>query len=406
MMITFLLLIFTLTEANIFKLLNETIEEKVPIYECANYGNRCNRFLRKPCCEKDNICRRMGWGAFNDLYMCVKLSKLNEDCQYNLDCLQVDYTECYDHKCKCLPNYIAAGTTACLPLLGRFCKNDRQCIADNSVCIDHKCQCQPSFVPESDHKCVPTPLGKNCMTDFDCDLVEFSKCSADYKCVCKKNYVVSNNSTCVGLLGEFCKKDNDCGTHNSICTDSVCQCKNNYISKSNHECVPTPLGKSCINNDDCADLFHTKCSKDKICVCRGKYVEVNGIACSPLLGEYCWQNELCAANNSICADNECQCKKNYVPISNNECRESSIGQPCNGNSDCNSIQRPTKCSLDNKCVCESDFLASDGVTCLQALGDYCFYDNQCGPRLSACKCNVCQCNFYFKAESYNKCSIH
>ncbi|XP_014297219.2 protein draper-like [Microplitis demolitor] len=320
MMITFLLLIFTLTEASIFKLLNETIEEKVPIHECADYGNRCNRFLRKPCCEKDNICRRMGWGASNDLYMCVKQSKLNEDCQYNLDCLQVDYTECYDHKCQCLPNYIAAGTTACLP-----------------------------------------------------------------------------------LVGQLCSKDGYCGSPNSACVDSKCQCNKNYVSNSNNECVPTPLGKFCRNNDECADIIHAKCSKDKICVCRDKYVEVNGNTCSPLLGEFCWRNELCAANNSICADNECQCKKNYVPISNNECRESSIGWSCNSHYDCKSIHRQTKCSLDNKCVCESDFLASDGVTCLQALGDYCFNDNQCGPRFSTCRSNICQCNFPSELKSYGKC---
>ncbi|XP_057318001.1 tenascin-like [Microplitis mediator] len=406
MMITFLLLIFTLTEASILIPLNETIEEKFPIYECADYGNECYRSLRNPCCIKDNVCKRMGWGAFNDVYMCVKSSKLNENCQYNLDCLQVDYAVCVDEKCKCLPNYIAVGTTACLPLLDQFCESDGHCMADNSVCIDHKCQCEPSFIPDFNYQCVPTPLGKNCATDFNCDPLDFSECSTDYKCVCKKNYVVSNNSICVALLGEFCRKDDDCGIHHSICIDSKCQCKKNYVSKSNNECVLTPLGKSCENNDDCADIIHTKCSKDKKCVCREKHVEVNGVTCNPLLGEFCWGNELCAANNSVCADNGCQCKKNYFPISHNECRKSSIGRPCNDHSDCNSIHKQTKCSKDNKCVCESNFLALDGTTCLQALGDYCYSDSQCGPQLSACINNFCLCNSYFKPDSYRQCSVH
>ncbi|XP_057318007.1 prion-like-(Q/N-rich) domain-bearing protein 25 [Microplitis mediator] len=265
----------------------------------------------------------MGRRGFNDVYMCAKLSILNENCQYNLDCLQVDYAVCVDEKCKCLPNYSAIGTTVCLP-----------------------------------------------------------------------------------LLGQFCRKDDYCGPRNSVCIDFKCRCMKDYVSKSNDECIPTPLGNSCELDEDCADVVHSKCSKDKKCVCRDKTVEVDRVTCSPLLGEFCWRDELCAANNSVCANNECQCKKNYVPISNNECRESSIGRHCNDHSDCNSIHKQTECSIDKKCVCESDFLALDGVTCLQALGDYCFRDSQCGPASSSCKQNSCQCDFYLKPDSYRQCSVH
>lgn len=79
------------------------------------------------------------------------------------------------------------------------------------------------------------------------------------------------------------------------------------------------LGKFCELDEDCEDISHAKCSKDHQCVCRKNNVKINSWTCAPTLGSFCWQDELCAAENAFCIDNECRCTANYFPSQTNQC---------------------------------------------------------------------------------------
>ncbi|KAH0545850.1 hypothetical protein KQX54_003573 [Cotesia glomerata] len=321
-----------------------------------------------------------------NIFKGTKSLNLNTSCEYNSDCFAVDYTICAKGRCKCVPNYIQINSYTCASFLGAFCENNKTCIASNSACIDNKCQCKPLFVSKTNRECVPIPLRRSCTKDFDCIDVENAKCSDNYKCICKDNYAERNHATCQPLLGEFCKKDTDCEVDNSICKDSKCQCKDKFAPESNNnkKCTSNPLGKFCEINEDCSNILHAKCSKSKICVCRDQYDEINNSTCEPPLGEFCWNNERCAAINSICNYNECQCKPGYVPLSKNECIKSPVGSDCWDDSDCTKKLRQTKCSKNKKCICEEEIVSENGFECLQVLDDFCYNDNQCGPKLSIC----------------------
>ncbi|XP_044588909.1 uncharacterized protein LOC123268091 [Cotesia glomerata] len=75
------------------------------------------------------------------------------------------------------------------------------------------------------------------------------------------------------------------------------------------------LGRFCEIHEDCDGIWHSKCSKNK-CVCRENNIKYNETACAPILGGFCWKNETCVTENSVCIDQECQCKENHTQILN------------------------------------------------------------------------------------------
>ncbi|KAG8039005.1 hypothetical protein G9C98_003312 [Cotesia typhae] len=170
----------------------------VAVAAAAAAAAACNPLLYRPCCDFDNQCKSMGWGSMSNTFLCTKSSNLNSSCEYNLDCLHVDYTMCAEGRCKCLPNYIQVNSFTCASFLGGFCKNNETCIALNSTCIDNKCQCNPSFVPKTYRECVQTPVGTYCTYDSDCtEKLRQTKCSENKKCICKEEIVTENGLECL-----------------------------------------------------------------------------------------------------------------------------------------------------------------------------------------------------------------
>lgn len=51
-------------------------------------------------------------------------------------------------------------------------------------------------------------------------------------------------------------------------------------------------------------------------VCRPNNIIINDIHCASPLGKFCWKNEMCATNNAVCIDNECQCNKQHIQFDN------------------------------------------------------------------------------------------
>lgn len=71
------------------------------------------------------------------------------------------------------------------------------------------------------------------------------------------------------------------------------------------------LGASCVTDEDCNEMTHAKCSREKKCICRANNLRLNETYCAPLLGGFCWKDELCVTKNAWCINNECRCKANY-----------------------------------------------------------------------------------------------
>lgn len=77
----------------------------------------------------------------------------------------------------------------------------------------------------------------------------------------------------------------------------------------------------CQKNQDCEEIRNAKCSEDKECVCELNAIKLNQSMCISLINGSCENDQECAPENSICMNNECQCKLNYVPTHKNQCEQ-------------------------------------------------------------------------------------
>ncbi|XP_057322077.1 prion-like-(Q/N-rich) domain-bearing protein 25 [Microplitis mediator] len=373
---------------------NDYIDQYIDynISECVVYDKQCNPNLRTPCCEESSECQAITWNSYKSSFLCLQPALIGDSCRTDIDCLNMFDLYCNkDKKCQCTDNLVPLNSTTCGKLTSGFCLNDTDCSIENSTCINYKCECKPFFELNFDNQCVPTVLGKSCYSDYHCKDSMHFKCSNNKKCTCKENRIVINNATCAPLLDEFCWSNERCAPHNSICFNNKCQCKAHYKAISNYECKEIKFGKPCEKNKDCGNVLENfKCSDDKKCLCKENYTYIDDL-CLPSLEEFCRSNERCAPDNSVCADHKCQCKPNYISVSNHTCIPNSIVQNCEINADCTLVKH-AHCSENNKCVCKTDFISHDGSSCLQILSGFCSGDEHCAIENSVCINSKCECS--------------
>ncbi|XP_014298521.2 fibrillin-1-like isoform X2 [Microplitis demolitor] len=328
---------------------------------------------------------------------------LNGYCFSNDDCKLIINAECSEHnKCMCRKNYLRTDTTECAPLLNETCKNDKQCIPDNSVCIDNKCQCKFRYLQRSNDECVLNYLEKWCRLDEDCNEILNAKCSNANKCICHSNYVQLNATTCAPLLGGFCTNDAECKTDFSACHYNKCTCLDGYSSRSDNLCLPVFLRQFCRDDRDCDKISNAKCSDDNECICKSGYSTFDKGVCLPLIGSYCKEHKECLVYNSNCHNNKCQCLDNYVAQSNEQCVSSHFNKACYTNIDCGEIMN-SYCSKYNFCACKSNYIAASGNRCQPILGKQCHDDTLCIINNSLCINNKCQCKPKYVSDGNNKC---
>ncbi|XP_057330565.1 prion-like-(Q/N-rich) domain-bearing protein 25 [Microplitis mediator] len=219
-------------------------------------------------------------------------------CIQDEDCNKIRYAKCSEEKdCVCRANNGQINETTCAPFLGGFCLKNELCATDNSHCIDNECKCKDNYLKQFDNFCMPSALGLSCSDDAGCGKVY------DIKCF--------NATVCRSLLNGFCLIDNDCLPHNSFCIHNKCVCKLHFQPTSNTQCVPPPVGLDCKQDTDCNSTKNVVCSDEKKCGCSSGYHLMDAL-CFPTINESCQNNEPCAHDNSLCIDNICQCKPNYV----------------------------------------------------------------------------------------------
>lgn len=204
------------------------------------------------------------------------------------------------------------------------------------------CVCKPNHISKGNAICVSI-LDEFCSTEYDCGNLMHVTC-IENKCVCRPHHRLFQNTTCLSLLGGFCESSKECGAIDSICEDNQCKCKSKFIIATPDRCILSkyhlslnfkktckkivktcsftgPLGNRCVDDHDCREIFHSKCSTTGTCVCQDNYVMVNETTCSPLLDELCFEDEPCGLDNSVCKGDPkvCQCQDNFKSISNYEC---------------------------------------------------------------------------------------
>ncbi|XP_057334256.1 prion-like-(Q/N-rich) domain-bearing protein 25 [Microplitis mediator] len=279
----------------------------------AEYNNTSCAPLLGAYCSVDKLCALHNSICINNIY------HLGMSCQTDETCEILLYSHCSNGTCVCRGGYAMVNETSCAPVLGEYCRRNQQCAPLNSQCVDNICLCKNDYVLQSDNKCVAKYLELSCKEDDDCNQVKFSICSYDKKCRCNTNYVALGITKCIGFIGEYCDKNEECISYNTICINNKCQCPPGYAAKSKQECDLVTSVYRCNDNSDCGDPWHNKCSAEKICVCNSNNISINKSTCSPLLNGYCWTDRQCAVANSFCFDYRCKCNHTFVPVSKNLC---------------------------------------------------------------------------------------
>ncbi|XP_057335490.1 prion-like-(Q/N-rich) domain-bearing protein 25 [Microplitis mediator] len=320
------------------------------------------------------------------------------------------YLDCHDFivhsfcsknmKCTCKNDHVAINDKTCAPAMNVTCRDNEICAPENSICTNNICQCEPDYVYRGTN-CVPEFLGMPCKTEKDCQETRFSTCSDDNVCVCKSDYIESGSSTCLPLIGGRCIHHENCVVKNSHCSSNECKCIHNYVAHSNDVCTPLILGGSCDNDEDCGDIKHSKCSKDKLCTCISSYIWVNKTYCAPALGSYCWKDEKCATDHASCIDNECKCNENSIQQSN-QCSPKLLGSSCISHSDCRRVKF-AKCSADKRCICLPNSRAVDRTSCVPFLNGFCLTELDCLVSNSECFDLNCECKSNFLTVSNTEC---
>ncbi|XP_044593996.1 neurogenic locus notch homolog protein 1-like [Cotesia glomerata] len=395
-------------------------------------------------------------------------------CIIDENCIDIPYAKYSDAgECICRKNYVRTSPTTWLPTLGGSCSSNRECVAVNAECFRNQCRYSPGYTQHSDDLCFPVFLGQKCDIDEDCDEISNAECSHK-RGQCKEWYKMFDRKVCLPLIGTRCTEHKECAVYNSNCIDNKCQCLETFVPQTQSECVTTgvalilginaaqtdpttncvqfggtcdqhrrccgenlkcdqsitfgiyectekaKLGDSCRLAFQCVDILHSVCSKNE-CVCRQNNVRVSDYACAPILNGYCWKNETCATENSLCIDNECQCRDGFVAEAN-ECMPGEshlifrdtrviksvlaviIGSKCSNDAACASVKF-AKCSSNNVCVCSENAIEINGRLCSIRLGATCQTNDNCTAVNSWCDDNKCQCKAQHFAYSEIECRL-
>ncbi|XP_053597867.1 rh5-interacting protein-like [Microplitis demolitor] len=149
------------------------------------------------------------------------------------------------------------------------------------------------------------------------------------------------------------------------------------------------LDKTCTSYKDCKNIENSYCSIHERCLCSSDYISINGTKCVEPLNQFCTKSKPCMTQNSICINNKCQCKPNFVKHLNAECIPMVFDDICYEDSHCVDIGQ--KCSSNQTCVCKDNYIALSSTKCAPLLNGYCLSDKDCYVKNSICVSSRCQC---------------
>ncbi|KAH0546336.1 hypothetical protein KQX54_008609 [Cotesia glomerata] len=275
---------------------------------------------------------------------------------------------------------------------------------DGVTCCDEKSTCKQtssnnSFVCINEEKFL-----KTCNTDADCKMIQFAVCSSDKKCTCKNAFTEFDETRCTTKLGKICcDTDNECPIEFSVCKQNKCQCKLGYLNVADKQCVLVESpSRSCYNNDPNCRLFTiAKLLPNRQYVCTEYRAKINSTACTASSGESCTEKNHCVSKYSVCINNKCQCKFEYVSHSSIDCPSLTRSRFCRADRDCLDLGN-SRCSLNEICVCKHNNFALNNHTCYPILNGVCSYDEECEKNFH-CVDFTCQCQPFFSSVSVHEC---
>ncbi|XP_012344223.1 uncharacterized protein DDB_G0272530 isoform X3 [Apis florea] len=202
---------------------------------------------------------------------------------------------------------------------------------------------------------------------YDVDCMKNAYCWNQEACLCKENYIVYKNRTHVECLkvansiGDPCEADIQCRVTfapYSECRQNICQCSDgsHYVEGRCYESVG--LGEPCQTHRNC--YIRDSYCVTGYCACTLKYhpnPRNDGCIPSIELGEKCFKDYECVAENSRCID-ICSCKVDHVLSKDGkQCLKirNSVGEPCQEDSQCQLGIKDSECGPDGKCSCIENF---------------------------------------------------
>ncbi|XP_044594274.1 prion-like-(Q/N-rich) domain-bearing protein 25 [Cotesia glomerata] len=370
---------------------------------CSTYTD-CNSLIKHSLCSENNKCECFPTYFQINETACVPY---HESYCSDSDPCKLENSVCINNLCRCASHYSYIGlkceptfldkpckqhtngdTTSCKSLLKGSCFKNSDCFVENSVCINNKCQCKIDYATDFNKRCV-SKLKTTCNVDDECKTLYFQKCSIDMKNLFNSSYTFMHNFKCKLQIGDKCTLDEQCTPKHSRCIDNWCQCKPKFMSsEAGNKCVSVYSNRKCTTHDDCADIQNGMCSDDNVCVCELDHEQTDENTCLPLLGQYCDKQTKCMTDNAICSYNTCACDTLFTQQSINRCLPTYLKQPCKLQDDCRQIKY-AECSKDNKCVCRSNYIELNAVTCAPFLGGYCESDEECFVNQTKCIDNKC-----------------
>ncbi|XP_043794616.1 prion-like-(Q/N-rich) domain-bearing protein 25 isoform X1 [Apis laboriosa] len=249
-----------------------------------------------------------------------------------------------------------------------------------------------SYVTEQPPRCSnrTPPLQTLAKCQYDADCMKNAYCWNQEACLCKENYIVYKNRTHVECLkvanaiGDPCEADVQCRVTfapYSECRQNICQCSDgsHYVEGRCYESVG--LGEPCQTHRNC--YIRDSYCVTGYCACTLKYhpnPRNDGCIPSIELGEKCFKDYECVAENSRCID-ICSCKVDHVLSKDGkQCLKvrNSVGESCQENSQCQLGIKDSECGPDGKCSCIENF-HQRGSVCFRdmMLNDRCQSHRDC-----------------------------
>ncbi|XP_074114562.1 uncharacterized protein LOC141537460 [Cotesia typhae] len=209
------------------------------------------------------------------------------------------------------------------------CREHLPCeyLIENTICsFEGQCVCRSRYVPINESSC-GLKFAADCFSNEIC--VTVNSACIDNKCQCKPNYAYRNDKCLPKFLNESCKFNNDCvEIKHSICSKQKCVCEDNNIQINKTTCGKRTAGnfrleQSCSGNRECRGISYAHCIDNK-CQCKPQYAKLNDTACAPILGAFCWKHGPCSGVNVVCIDYWCQCRAGFLAQSHNKCIKSKV----------------------------------------------------------------------------------
>ncbi|KAL4224616.1 hypothetical protein ACF0H5_015314 [Mactra antiquata] len=208
-------------------------------------------------CNADDICAcKSDYKPNDEKSACVQKSVNDYTCTDTDVSNCPENAVCAEDKCKCDDGYEENGNQCAEKALDDSCNEDSECIdVDYAVCTGSKCTCDTGYAPNSG-ACNQVVTGVSCSSPEDCTSIDNAMCSDGSTpiCVCKVKSTENSGVCELGLDGTC--TDLKCTTEYAACNnDDKCACNSAYKpNDGNTACVPK-------------DVTHTVCSGDGKCSC-------------------------------------------------------------------------------------------------------------------------------------------